>query len=115
MFALLASLVAIYSRLGGGKSDASLMEKVAVQLPFSVYFGWITVAAAANAAAALSFVGWISWTVNDAVLGVAATAVVLVAALTVTAAHKRRRLGSSHHMGSCEHSLESEFSTIHSL
>ena len=58
MFALLATLVAIYLRLGIGKSSAPLSEKLAVHLPFSVYLGWITVASIANVAAALVSLGW---------------------------------------------------------
>ncbi len=58
MFLLLATLIAIYLRLGIGKSRASLRERLAVQLPFSVYLGWITVASIANVAATLVSIGW---------------------------------------------------------
>jgi hypothetical protein len=82
MMALLASLVAIYLRLGVGKSNAPL-KKNAVHLPFSVYFGWITVAAAANVATALSFAGWVQWTASDAIWAIVAAGAVLAVALTV--------------------------------
>jgi benzodiazapine receptor len=85
MMALLASLVAIYLRLKVGKSNVSLREKACVHLPFSVYFGWITVAAAADVAAALSDVGWVKWVSADAVWGVLAMAAVLVITLAVIA------------------------------
>lgn len=88
MFALLASLAAIYLRLRVGKANVPLKEKVCVHLPFSVYFGWITVAAAANVAAALSQSGWVKWTSADAVWGSLAMAVVLVVTLVVVAARK---------------------------
>lgn len=58
MFALLATLSAIYLRLRIGKSTAPRQEKLSVHLPFSVYLGWITVASIANVAAALVSVGW---------------------------------------------------------
>jgi hypothetical protein len=83
MMALLASLVAIYLRLGVGKSNAPLKEKAAVHLLFSVYFGWITVAAAANVATALSFAGWVQWTASDAIWAIVAAGAVLAVALTV--------------------------------
>lgn len=58
MLALLATLIAIYLRLGIGRADISLREKVCVHVPFSVYLGWITVASIANVAVALRFVDW---------------------------------------------------------
>lgn len=58
MFALLATLIAIYLRLDIGRVNVAFKEKVCVNLPFSVYLGWITVASIANVAAALIFVGW---------------------------------------------------------
>lgn len=58
MFALLATLIAIYLRLKIGKSTVSLREKLYVHLPFSVYLGWITIAAIADVAAALVSVNW---------------------------------------------------------
>jgi benzodiazapine receptor len=58
MFLLLASLIAIYLKLNIGKSTAPLREKLAVQAPFSVYLGWITIASIANVAAFLVSVGW---------------------------------------------------------
>jgi hypothetical protein len=88
IMALLASLVAIYLRLGIGKSKAPLKEKAAVQLPFSVYFGWITVATAANVASALSYAGWVQWTSADAIWGIVAAVVVLAVALTVIVARR---------------------------
>ena len=53
MFALLATLIAVYMRLGIGKTSVTLKERLFVHLPFSVYLGWITVASIANVASAL--------------------------------------------------------------
>lgn len=58
MFALLATLIAIYVRLGIGKTKGPLREKLLVRLPFSVYLGWITIATIANVSAALVSVNW---------------------------------------------------------
>jgi hypothetical protein len=82
MFALLATLIAIYLRLDIGRGSASRRERLFVWLPFSVYLGWITVAPIANVAAALVSIGWnglglsqVTWTV-----------LVLVVALVITLA-----------------------------
>jgi translocator protein len=88
MFALWATLAAIYLRLKVGKSNAPLKEKAFVHLPFSVYFAWITVAAAADVAAALSQSGWVKWTSANVVWGVLAMAAVLIVTLVVVAARK---------------------------
>ncbi len=48
MLGLLITLIFAYERLGIGKSAVSRRERLAVQLPFSLYLGWITVATVAN-------------------------------------------------------------------
>ena len=55
MVLLFVSLLAIYLRLGIGRSDTvmSRREKLFFNTPFSVYLGWITVAAIANVTAVL--------------------------------------------------------------
>ena len=53
MLILLGCLIAIYLRLNIGKSEAPKAEKYSVHLPFSVYLGWITIAAIANVTALL--------------------------------------------------------------
>ena len=58
MFILLATLVAIYLRLDIGKSKVELGEKLATNLPFSTYFGWITIASIANVATTLVSLDW---------------------------------------------------------
>lgn len=54
----LLSLIAIYLRLNIGKSSVPLKEKLAVQVPFSVYLGWLTIATIANIAVALTAANW---------------------------------------------------------
>jgi len=58
MFLLLATLIAIYVRLGIGKTKVGLADRFVVHLPFSVYLGWITVATIANVSAALVWLNW---------------------------------------------------------
>jgi hypothetical protein len=80
IFGLLASLIAIYLRLNIGKTTVPLVERICVQLPFSVYMGWITVASIANVAVALTAAGWNGF-------GIAAStwaALVIAVALVIT-------------------------------
>jgi benzodiazapine receptor len=80
MFMLLASLIAIYLRLGIGKSAVSMREKLAVHVPFSVYLGWITIASIANVAAASVSVNWDGFGINPETWA----ALIVVVALTIT-------------------------------
>jgi hypothetical protein len=57
MFALLATLAMIVLRIRGA-ADPRPEARWLVGLPFSVYFGWITVATIVNVAAMLSWVGF---------------------------------------------------------
>jgi len=58
MFVLLAVLITIYVRLNVGRAKLGWGERLMVHLPFSVYLGWITVAAIVNVAATLVSIGW---------------------------------------------------------
>jgi benzodiazapine receptor len=82
MFALLATLIAVYLRLGIGKISVTLKERVFVHLPFSVYLGWITVASIANVASALVAIKWDGFGLANDVWAV----VVIVVALMITLA-----------------------------
>jgi uncharacterized membrane protein (Fun14 family) len=88
MFALLASLTAVYLRLGIGKTSVTLKEKVCVHLPFSVYLGWITVASIANVAAALVSVQWGGFGLANETWAVLVIAVALLITLAVIATRK---------------------------
>jgi benzodiazapine receptor len=78
MFLLLATLISIYVRLGVGKSAVSLRERLAVQLPFSVYLGWITVASIANVAATLVAIGWDGFGLSPETWAILVVAVALI-------------------------------------
>jgi hypothetical protein len=58
MLGLLLSLLIIYLRLHIGASPVSRSELWLVNLPFSIYLGWISVAFIANFAVVLNYTGW---------------------------------------------------------
>jgi len=84
MIILLVSLLAIYIRLNIGKSNVTMTEKLCVQVPFSVYLGWITVATIANVTAFLVSVKWdgfgiapLTWTILIVAIGTLLTILML--------------------------------------
>ncbi len=88
MFALLATLILIYLRLGVGKSKVILREKLAVHLPFSVYLGWITVASIANVAVALVSLGWDGFGISQETWAVLVVVVALIITLLMLITRK---------------------------
>jgi hypothetical protein len=85
MIILLFSLLAIYIRLNIGKSNVTMIEKLCVQVPFSVYLGWITVATIANVTAFLVSVKWdgfgispLLWTMFIIAIGILLTILMLI-------------------------------------
>jgi benzodiazapine receptor len=88
MFMLLATLIAIYLRLNIGKSTASLRERLAVHVPFSVYLGWITIASIANVAVTLVSLKWDSFGVSQETWAILIIIVALLITLIVTATRK---------------------------
>jgi translocator protein len=80
MLVLLASLIAIYLRLGIGRTSVGRAETWAVRVPFSIYLGWITVATVANATQLLYFLGW-----NGGAIGPEAWTVIMLAVAVVIA------------------------------
>ncbi|MGV8084433.1 MAG: tryptophan-rich sensory protein [Coriobacteriia bacterium] len=61
MLVLLVSLIGVYLQLGIGRTRPRLGERWCVDIPFSVYLGWITVATIANITELLDYVGWSGW------------------------------------------------------
>jgi len=61
MFSLLLLLIWTYSQLGIGKRSFSVAESWLVNIPFSVYLGWITVATIANVTSVLDYWNWGGW------------------------------------------------------
>lgn len=65
MALLLISLISIYVRLGTGRQQVRNSEKISVNIPFSVYLGWITVATIANVTAFLVQINWDKFGISD--------------------------------------------------
>ena len=80
MLVLLLSLIAIYLRLEIGRVQVFEAEKWLVDVPFSIYLGWVTVATIANATSVLDYLRWDGWG-----LAPTAWAVVMLIAGTVIA------------------------------
>jgi benzodiazapine receptor len=88
MFLLLSTLILIYLRLNIGKSKASIQEKLAVHLPFSVYLGWISIATIANVAVTLVSVNWDGFGLDPEVWAAIAIALALLITLLILATRK---------------------------
>ncbi len=84
----LIGLILIYTRLGIGKTQVSLKEKLAVHMPFSVYLGWITIATIANAAVAGVSVNWNGFGINPETWAILIIIIALLLTLIVTATRK---------------------------
>ena len=80
MLILLATLIAVYLRLGIGRTKVSAGETWTVRVPFSIYLGWITVATVANVTDVLDYVKWNQFGINAAAWMVIILAAVLVIA-----------------------------------
>ena len=61
MLSLLLLLIAIYLRLDIGRARVTLIEKWCVDIPFSIYLGWISVATIANITDLLYYWKWDGW------------------------------------------------------
>jgi hypothetical protein len=81
MLVLLGSLIGIYLRLDIGRSRPPRAERWFVDLPFSIYLGWITVATIANVTALLSYLNWNGFGISDEAWLVIMLAVALVVAV----------------------------------
>ena len=82
MIVILLSLIGIYLRLEIGKVKVSTREKWFVQIPFSIYLGWITVATIANVTAVLVSAG----VEHEGILAEILTITVISVAILITIA-----------------------------
>src|SRR5512136_493860 len=80
MLILLATLIAVYLRLGIGRTKVSKAETWAVRVPFSIYLGWITVATVANISDVLYYLKWNQFGISSATWIVIILGAVLVIA-----------------------------------
>jgi benzodiazapine receptor len=58
MLVLLAALIVIYARLARSRTQANTVQRWVVDVPFSLYLGWISVATIVNATVVLYAAGW---------------------------------------------------------
>mgnify|MGYP006292644133 CR=1 FL=1 len=65
MIILLISLIAIYLKLNIGNNNFRGAKKFFVNIPFSLYLGWITIATIANITAWLVSINWGGWGISD--------------------------------------------------
>ncbi len=84
MLILLALLIATYLRLGIGRVSVAAGEKWSVQVPFSIYLGWITVATVANVTDVLDYLRWDGFGLADEVWMLIILAAVFVIASLVS-------------------------------
>jgi len=70
MLSLLSLLIAIYVRLDIGRSQVPAGFRWAVNLLFSLYLGWISVATIANATGLLYYLNWNGWGIGGEVWAV---------------------------------------------
>ena len=82
MVALLLLLIAIYLRLGTGRTRVSAAETWLLRVPFSIYLGWITVATIANVTSVLDYLNWNGWGLSPELWAV----IMLVAAAVIASA-----------------------------
>jgi hypothetical protein len=88
IFMLLATLAAIYLRLDIGKSKVELRDKIAVHLPFSTYFGWITIASIANVATTLVSITWDGFGINPETWALLIILIALLLSLIIVVSRK---------------------------
>ncbi|MEM4657289.1 MAG: hypothetical protein QXX77_02565 [Candidatus Methanosuratincola sp.] len=81
MLALFLTLLAIYLVVGVGRLHPPIRERLAFQVPFSLYLGWITVAFVVNIAAALVYLGWDGLGISEPQWGVIAVGLTTLVAL----------------------------------
>ncbi len=84
----LLTLIAIYLRLNIGKSKVKLSERLAVQLPFSVYLGWISIATIANITLMLVAYNWDGFGIAPEIWAVIVIAVALVLTMLMLSIRK---------------------------
>jgi hypothetical protein len=85
MMGILISLIVAFLAIHQPGSSISRSEKWYIQVPFSIYFGWISVATIVNVASALYAINWNGWGISPTVWTVimAVIATLISALMTV--------------------------------
>lgn len=81
MLVLLVSLIGIYFKLKDTRRERSGMQSIIVDLPFSIYLGWVSVATIANFAAFFVSIEWDAFGLSPEVWTVIVMAVAVVLGL----------------------------------
>jgi len=84
MLGLLASLLVVYQRLAVSKKPESLRETWLVNVPFSIYLGWISVATIANFSISLYNLGFRGGPLSQEVWTIAVILVATILGLIMT-------------------------------
>jgi hypothetical protein len=84
MLILLGLLIASYLKLNVGRTSVGNMEKWNVDVPFSIYLGWITVATVANITSYLYFINWIGFGITPSAWAVIMLVVACLLGLLMT-------------------------------
>ena len=84
MLTLLGLLIASYLKLNVGRTPVNTAEKWSVDIPFSVYLGWISVATIANVTSYLYFINWTGFGIAPQVWAVIMLVIASVLALAMT-------------------------------
>lgn len=81
MLVLLLSLIGIYLKLRDTRRERSGMQSIVVDLPFSIYLGWVSVATIANFAAFFVSIEWNAFGISPTLWTVAVMAVAVLLGL----------------------------------
>lgn len=84
MAGILLSLISAFLQSRKDRDRVSRAEKWLIQIPISVYFGWITVATVVNIASALYNSGWDGGGISPAIWTVIVSAISAAIAATIT-------------------------------
>jgi hypothetical protein len=84
MLTLLVSLLNIYVGIQKDKQNISLAERLSVNLPISIYLGWISVATIANVSDVLSYYNWGQFGLSASIWMIILLAVVTALAWTMS-------------------------------
>jgi translocator protein len=83
MLLLLASLIAIYLRVGAVTAEKTIYDRIVVKYPFSLYLGWITAATIVNFNAWLFSIGWLGTGTGAIVFTILMIVIAVLIALAV--------------------------------
>lgn len=84
MLSILASLLFIYRHISVERSGFNNAKKWFIQLPFSIYLGWISVATVANVSQVLYFLEWNAWGIDPVAWTVIMLAIATILGLLIS-------------------------------